>query len=118
MLGNIKNGAYVINLDDLSAHLEHIGSFCICKNNNVTYFDSFAVGHIPEEVKRFVGNKKIKSNMYRLQHYYSIMCGYYCIAFIDHMFNGGTLQSFNKMFSPTDFSLNDKIIYDMFSIKV
>ena len=43
------------------------------------------------------------------------MCGYYCIAFIDHMFNGGTLQSFNKMFSPTDFDLNDKISYDMFN---
>ena len=46
------------------------------------------------------------------------MCGYYCIAFIDHMFDGRTLQSFNKMFSPTDFSLNDKITYDMFSFNI
>ena len=64
------------------------------------YFDSFAVGHIPKEVKEFVRNKKIKSNIYRLQHYYSIMCGYYCIAFIDHIFEWWYLQSFNKMFSP------------------
>ena len=40
---------------------------------------------------------------------------YYCIAFIDHMFAGGNLQSFNKMFDPNDFDLNDKIIYDMFA---
>jgi len=86
-----------------------------CEDKNVTYFDSFVVGHIPEEVKIFVRGKQITSNIYRLQHYYSIMCGYYCIAFIDHMFNGGNLQSFNKMFSPNNFNLNDKIIYDMFA---
>lgn len=86
-----------------------------CKSNNVTYFDSFAVGHIPEEVKTFITGKKVRSNIYRLQHYYSIMCGYYCITFIDHMFAGGSLQSFNKMFDPNNFDLNDKIIYDMFA---
>ena len=111
---NIKNGAYVINLDDLGAPGTH-WIVLYCKNNNVTYFDSFAVGHVPKEIKKFVGNKRITSNIYRLQHYFSIMCGYYCIAFIDHMFDGGNLQSFNKMFSPTDFNLNDKIIYDMFN---
>ena len=110
----IKTGAYVINLDDMDGPGTHWVAV-YCKYKKVTYFDSFAVGHIPEEVKIFVGDKKIRSNMYRLQHYYSIMCGYYCIAFIDHMFAGGNLQSFNKMFDPHDFDLNDKIIYDMFA---
>ena len=111
---NIKNGAYVVNLDDLGSP----GTRWVvvyCRGNNVTYFDSFSVGHIPKEVKIFVKGKKITSNIYRLQHYYSIMCEYYCIAFIYHIFNGGNLQSFNKMFSPTDFDLDDKIIYDMFN---
>ena len=86
--GSIKNGAYVVNLDDLGAPGTH-WVVVYCKGNNVTYFDSFAVGHILVEVKIFVKGKTITSNIYRLQHYYSIMCGYYCIAFIDHMFSGG-----------------------------
>lgn len=110
----IKNGAYVINLDDMGDPGTH-WVVVYCKGNNVTYFDSFAVGHIPEEVKTFVKGKNIASNIYRLQHYNSIMCGYYCIAFIDHMFVGGNLQSFNEMFDPNDFDLNDKIVYDMFA---
>ena len=47
---NIKNGAYVINLDDLGAPGTH-WIVLYCKNNNVAYFDSFAAGHVPEEVK-------------------------------------------------------------------
>lgn len=107
--GRIKNGAYVINLDDLGAPGTH-WVVVYCNGNGVTYFESFAVGHILKEFKFFVKSKKITSNIYRLQHYYSIMCGYYCIAFIDHMFGGDNLQSFNKFLSPTDFDLKDKFI--------
>ena len=53
----IKEGAYVINLNNYKS----IGTHCItlCVNgNNVTYFDSFRVEYIPKEVKKFVSNKK------------------------------------------------------------
>ena len=45
------------------------------QNNNVTYFDSFGVKHIPKEIKEFVKNTNIKTNIFRIQAYDSIMCG-------------------------------------------
>ena len=45
---------------------------------NVTYFDSFGVEYIPEAIRKFIGNKNI-TNIYRIQAYGSVMCGYSCI---------------------------------------
>ena len=41
---------------------------------NVTYFDSFGVEHIPKEIRKFVVNKNITTNIYRMQACDSIMC--------------------------------------------
>ena len=73
------------------------------QNNNVTYFDSFGVEHIPEEIKTFIGNKKIKTSIFRIQAYDSIICGYFCIGFIDFMLAGKTLTDFTNLFSPNNF---------------
>ena len=52
----IKDGAYVINLDEHKDTGTHwIALFC--KKNEIVYFDSFGVEHIPEEIKKFIGNK-------------------------------------------------------------
>ena len=51
--------------------------------NEIVYFDSFGVEYIPEEIKDFIGNKNIKTNFFRIQGDNSIMCGYFCIGFID-----------------------------------
>ena len=67
------------------------------------YFDSFRVEHVPEEIKEFIGNKKIKANIFRVQANNSIMCEYFCIGFIDFMPAGKTLIDFTRMFSPYDF---------------
>ena len=48
-LPKIKDGAYIINLDEYS----NIGTHWIAlyaNNNSVTYFDSFGVEHIPKEI--------------------------------------------------------------------
>ena len=42
-------------------------------DNNVTYFDSFGAEYIPKEIKEFIGNKNIITNIYRVQGYDSIM---------------------------------------------
>ena len=55
------------------------------QNNNVTYFDSFGVEHIPKEIRTFIGNKNIKENIFRIQGYDLIICGYFCIGFTDFM---------------------------------
>ena len=71
----IKKGAYVINLDEY----EHAGIHWIAlyvKNKKVAYFDSFGVEHVPKEIIKFIKNKDIIANIFRLQAYDSIMCGY------------------------------------------
>ena len=62
----IKDGAYVINLDEYA----DVGTHWIalsCNRNETVYFDSFGVEHIPEKIKEFIGNKNIKTNIFRLQ---------------------------------------------------
>ena len=88
-LQKIKDGAYIINLDEYSDIGTHWVALYV-QNNNVTYFDSFGVEHIPKEIKAFINNKNIKTNIFRIQAYDSIMCGYFCIEFTDFMLAGKT----------------------------
>ena len=56
-LPKIKDGIYVINLDEY----ESIGTHWIAlyiNNNNATYFDSFGVEHIPNEIKKIYRKQK------------------------------------------------------------
>ena len=64
----IKNGAYVINLDEYADVSTHWIALYV-KNNEVIYFDSFGVEHVPREIKKFIGNKDIKTNIFRIQAY-------------------------------------------------
>ena len=74
----IKDGAYVINLDEYYDIGTHWIALYVNNNNNITYFDSFGVENIPTEIKIFINNKKIKPNIFRIQACDSIMCGYFC----------------------------------------
>ena len=68
----IKKGAYVINLDEY----ENTGTHWIAlfvKTNKVIYFDSFGIERIPKKINKFIDNKKIKANIFRIQAYDSIM---------------------------------------------
>ena len=84
------------------------------KTNDITYFDSFGVKHIPKEIKVFIKNRNIKTNVFRIQAYDSIMCGYFCIEFIDFMFKGKTLTEYTNLFSPNDFKKSDDTILNYF----
>ena len=77
------------------------------KNNDITYFDSFGVEHIPKEIKKFIDSKNVISNIFRIQAYDSILCGYFCIGFINFMFKGKSLTDYN-------FKKNDNIILPYF----
>ena len=112
-LPKIKDGAYVINLDEYSDIGTHWVALYV-QNNNVTYFDSFGVEHIPKEIKTFINNKNIKTNIFRIQAYDSIMCRYFCIRFIDFMLAEKTLTEFANLFSPNSFKRNDNIILKCF----
>ena len=96
----IKDGAYVINLDEYSDIGTHWVALWV-NNNNVTYFDSFGVEHIPKEIKTFIKNRNIKTNIFRIQAYDSIMCRYFCVGFINFMFKGESLTEYTNLFSPS-----------------
>ena len=109
----IKKGAYVINLDEY----ENTGTHWIVlfvKPKYTVYFDSFGIEHIPKEINKFIGNSDIKSNIFRIQAYDSIMCGYFCIEFINYMLKGKILLDYTNLFSPNDFKKNDQVIKRIF----
>ena len=83
-------------------------------NNNGIYFDSFWVEHIAKEIKIFIDKSRIVANIFRIQAYDSIMCGYFCIGFIDFMLAGKTLTEYTNLFSPNNFKKNDDIILNYF----
>ena len=57
-----KDGAFVINLDEY-ANVDTRWFALFCNRNEIVYFDSFGVEHVPEEIKEFLGNKNIKANI-------------------------------------------------------
>ena len=97
----IKDVADVINLDDYSDIGTHRIALYV-NTKTVTYFHSFGVEHIPKEIKKFINNKNIISNIFRIQAYDSIMCGYFCIQFINFMFKGNSLTDFTNLSSPNN----------------
>ena len=113
-LPKIKDGAYVINLDEYSDTGTHWVALYI-HNIFVTYFDSFGVEHIPKEIKAFINRSlSITANIFRIQAYDSIICRYFCIGFIDFMLPGKTLTDFTNLFSPNNFKKNDDTILNYF----
>ena len=109
----LKDGAYVINLDEYKS-IGHDWISLYVNAENVTYFDSFGVEHIPKEIGKLIRNKNITMNIYRIQAYDSIMCRYFCIGFIDFMLKCKNLLEYANLFSPNDYGKNDKIILKYF----
>ena len=69
---------------------------------NVTHFDSFGVEDILKEIRKFIGNKNVRTSIFRVQAYDSIMCGYFCIGFIDFILKGKRLLEYTNLFSSND----------------
>ena len=67
-LPKIQDGAYVINLDEYSDIGTYWVALWVNNSNDVTYFDSFGVEHIPKEIKAFIKNKNIKTNISEYRH--------------------------------------------------
>ena len=82
--------------------------------NNMIHFEQFWRKHIPKEIKKFIGNKSIVINIYRIQAYNPLMCGYFCIGLNDFMLKGKILVDYTGLFSPNDYEKNDKIILKHF----
>ena len=109
----MKDGVYVINLNEY-ADVDIYWIALLFNRSEIVFFDSFGVKHVPEEIKEFIGNKNITANIFRVQVNNSIMCGYFCIGFINFMLASKKLTDFTNMFSPYDFEKNDNIILSYF----
>ena len=113
----VKDGAYVINLDEYAEVGAHwIALFC--NRNEIVHFNSFAGEHISEEIKEFIeefpGNKNIKVNIFRVQANNSVIRGYFCIRFIESMLACKELTDYSSFFLPYDFIKNDDTILSYF----
>ena len=62
----------------------------------------FGVEYVPKEIKKFTSNIKIKRNIYRIQRNDSIMCGHFCIGFIDFMLKDKSLSDYTNLFFLTN----------------
>ena len=110
---NIKDRAYIINLDEYA----NVGTHWIVlhvSNNSVIYFERSEVKHIPKNIKKGIGNKNIKTDIFRIDANSSILCGYFCVGFIDFMHGGKILTDYTSLFSSYNFEKNDKIILSYF----
>ena len=83
-------------------------------DNNVIYFDSFGVEHIPKGIKKSIRNKNIITDIYRIQAYDFIMWGYFCVGFNDFMLKSKSLRDYINWFSANEYEKNDNIILKYF----
>ena len=88
---------YIVNLDEYESVEAHLIALYV-NGDKVTYFDSFGVGYNPKEIKKLIGNKNIKTNIYRMPEYKSIISGQFCIGFMDFMVKGKSLLDYTNCF--------------------
>ena len=111
-----KDGAHVINLDSKNSNGKHWISIFFDRNK-VIYFDSFGIEYIPQDVLNKIWDKFVTRHIFRIQDNESMMCGFYCIPFIEYMLAGKTLLDYTNLFSLNDYKKNDKIISKYFKGK-
>ena len=112
-LSKITEGAHIINRDGYKSLETHRIALYL-NDNNVTCFDNFGVEHIPKEIRKYIGNKNIIKNTYKVRAYDSAMYGCFCIGFIDFTLKGKSLLEYRNLFSPNSYENNDKIILKHF----
>ena len=113
----MNDGAYVLNLNDKNSKGTHWFSL-FADRSTAVYFDSFGIEYIPQEVLNKIKDKSITHNIFSIQGNESIMCGFYCITFIEYMLAGKTLLDYSNLFSPSNYKKNDKIIYKYLNINM
>lgn len=119
LIGKPKNGAYIINLNNIHQNGTHWCCFFI-KDNYCTYFDSFGC-ICPYNVSKFLKQSNIHTsyNTDTIQELYDDHCGYYCIAFLFYMTNHKgkltyLLNKFNAMFNLKDTKKNVGILQEYY----
>ena len=100
---------YVINLDvykPIGTHSValHVNGDYGRTSHDATHFDSFGVKYISKEIKKFI------EIIFRIKAYVLIMCGYFCIGFIDFVLKGKNLLDYTNLFFPNKYEMTNKTI--------
>ena len=109
-LPKIKDETYIINFGEFKSIETHWLALYV-SSNNIMYF---GVKRIAKQIEKFLRNKNIITNIYKIQAFNSIMYGYFCIGFIDFMLNGKSFLDYKNLFSPNNYEKNDKTILKYF----
>ena len=83
-------------------------------SDNISYFDSFLIEYIQEEIKKILGKKSISTNTYRIQAYDSIKCGNFCLGLIAFMMDSKILLDYTNLVSPNEYEKSNKMILKCF----
>ena len=79
-------------------------------NKNIFIFDSFGVGHIPKNIYNIYKNFNIITNIHRIQHINSNLCGLFCVLFCLYKVNTkNKFIEFLNMFNINDFIKNELV---------
>ena len=118
-LPKIKHRSHIKNLDQYKSVEIRWRAFYVNGNNtrasyDAIYFNSFGVEHIPKDIKKSIASKTIITNIYRIQAYDSIICGYFCIGFIEFLLKDKSLLDYTNLFSPNGYEKNYKEILKYF----
>ena len=77
---------------------EHIGFHFLLTKITVVCSDYFGVEYIPQKVLNKITDKSITQNTFRIQDNESIMCGFYCIVFIEYIFDGKAFLDYTNLY--------------------
>ena len=88
--------AFIINPDEYESIGTHWIALYVNDNNEHTLIALELNVYIPKEIKTFIVNKNVVTNIYRIQAYDLIMCGYVCMGFIDFMLKGKSLLQYTN----------------------
>ena len=100
-----KDGVCIKNRRSIETHWIAL----YVNDKNKISFDSFGVEHIPKEMRKFIGNRDIAMDIYRIQRHDSIMCGYVCIGFIGFMLKGKSLFEYRHSLLYNEYKKNEKL---------
>ena len=90
--------------------LVHIGSLYFVTETKLFISIVLVLNIFLNKITKFIRNKNIKINIFRVQATDSVVGGYFCIEFIDFMLAGKKLTDYTNLFSPYDFKKNGNII--------
>ena len=103
------NKCFIFNLQNSN----QAGSHWIAlsrNNNNIFIFDSFGVGHIPKNIYKTYKNFNIITNIYRIQHINSNLCGLFCILFCLYKVNNkNKFIEFLNLFNVSNYMKNELV---------